>query len=353
MPQFAAEDLRRLGQDLFTTVGVPADEAALVADHMVESGLLGHDSHSVLRFPQYTDMVRTGKVTPGAPLEILREHDSVVQVNGNWNYGPVTATRATELAIERVKDRAMSVVTVRGCNHVARLGRFVHMVAQHEHLIGLMCANGHGSDLAVAPFGGRERRLPTNPLAVGIPTRREWPIVLDMTTSMTSGGALREYRNRNDPAPDGSIVDGHGRATTNVEDYYNEPLGAMLPLGFPLVGHKGTGLAVVIDILSGALSGAGCSQADPPESGNALFLAILDIRAFRELDDFHDEVDRFIDFLKSSQPMEGFSEVMLPGEKSHWIRVEREAQGMMVDDTAWGQISTMAEELGVDLPTAQ
>ena len=84
-----------------------------------------------------------------------------------------------------------------------------------------------------------------------------------------------------------------------------------------------------------------------------MFLAILDIRAFRELDDFHDEVDRFIDFLKSSQPMEGFSEVMLPGEKSHRIRVEREAQGMMVDDTAWGQISTMAEELGVDLPTAQ
>ena len=142
MPQFAAEDLRRLGQDLFTTVGVPADEAALVADHMVESGLLGHDSHSVLRFPQYTDMVRTGKVTPGAPLEILREHDSVVQVNGNWNYGPVTATRATELAIERVKDRAMSVVTVRGCNHVARLGRFVHMVAQHAPQGGVQQMGG-------------------------------------------------------------------------------------------------------------------------------------------------------------------------------------------------------------------
>ena len=136
MPRFSAADLRRLGQDLFTCVGVPSDEAALVADHMVESGLLGHDSHSVLRFPQYTDMVRSGKVVPGASLEILREHDSVVQVNGNWNYGPVTATRATELAIERVKDRAMSIVTVRGCNHVARLGRFVHMVAEHEHLIG-------------------------------------------------------------------------------------------------------------------------------------------------------------------------------------------------------------------------
>ncbi|MBT3346671.1 MAG: Ldh family oxidoreductase [Gemmatimonadetes bacterium] len=350
MPKFAAADLRRLGQDLFTCVGVPEDEAALVSDHMVESGLLGHDSHSVLRFPQYTEMVRSGKVTPGAPLEILREHDSVVQVNGNWNYGPVTATRATELAIERVKDRAMSIVTVRGCNHVARLGRFVHMVAQHEHLIGLMCANGHGADLAVAPFGGRERRLPTNPLAVGIPTGRDWPIVLDMTTSMTSGGALREYRNRNEPVPDGSIVDGHGRQTTDVEDYYNEPFGAMLPLGFPLVGHKGTGLAVVIDILSGALSGAGCSQADPPESGNALFLAILDIRAFRELTDFHDEVDRFIDFLKSSEPMEGFSEVMLPGEKSHRIRLEREAHGMDVDDTAWSQISELAGELGIDLP---
>lgn len=353
MPRFRAEDLERLGVDLFTAVGVPADEATLVARHMVDSGLLGHDTHSVLRFPQYTNMVREGKVRPGAPLEVLRERGGVIQASGNWNFGPVTATHAAQLAVARARDHALVAVTVKHCNHVARLGRFVDLVARHPNLIAILCANGHGADLAVAPFGGRERRLPTNPLAVGIPTRRDWPIVLDMTTSMTSGGALREYRNKGLPVPAGCIIDADGRATTDVEGYYGRPGGAMLPLGFPLVGHKGFGLAVVIDILAGALSGAGCSQANPPESGNGLFLAVLDIAAFRDLDEFYGEVERFIDFLKSCPPMAGFDEVVLPGERSHRTRQQRRREGLDVDDSAWGQIVALAEELGVAVPAAR
>ena len=227
-------------------------------------------------------MVRKGQVKPGAELEILHDRGGVVQVSGGWNYGPVTATRAAELAIERARSHAIVAVTVRDCNHVARLGRFVDLIARQGNLIGVLCANGHGSDLAVAPYGGRERRLPTNPLAVGIPTRRDWPIVLDMTTSMTSGGALRDYRNRGVPAPEGSLIDGRGRLTTDVEGFYGDPPGALLPLGFPVVGHKGFGLALVIDILAGGLSGGGCSQADPPETGNALFFTVYDIAAFRD-----------------------------------------------------------------------
>ena len=350
MPRFHAEDLKRLGLEFFTHVGVPADEAQLVADHMVDAGLLGHDTHSVLRFPQYTNMVRDGQVKPGAPLEILQEKDGVIQVSGGWNYGPVTATRVAELAIERARSRPLVAVTVKDCNHVARLGRFVDIVARQGNLIALLCANGHGADLAVAPYGGRERRLPTNPLAVGIPTKRDWPIVLDMTTSMTSGGALRDYRNKKLPVPEGSIIDAEGRPTTNVEDYYGSPPGAMLPLGFPLVGHKGFGLSLVIDILAGGLSGAGCSQADPPETGNALFLTVFDIAAFRDLTEFHEEVDSFIDWLKSSPPMEGFDEVMLPGEKSHRIYEQRRRYGLDVDDNAWEQIAALAGELGIAVP---
>jgi hydroxycarboxylate dehydrogenase B len=350
MPTFHAADLKRLGCEFFTHVGVPTDEAQLVADHMVDAGLLGHDTHSVLRFPQYTNMVRSGQVKPGAPLEILGEKGGVVQTSGGWNFGPVTATRAVELAIERAQTRALVAVTVKHCNHVARLGRFVDIVAREGNLIALLCANGHGSDLAVAPYGGRERRLPTNPLAVGIPTKRDWPIVLDMTTSMTSGGALREYRNKNEPVPEGSIIDAAGRPSTDVEHYYGPPAGAMLPLGFPLVGHKGFGLSLVIDILAGGLSGGGCSQAEPPETGNALFLTVFDITAFRDLADFHEDVDQFIDWLKSSPPMEGFDEVMLPGEKSHRIYQQRQRNGLDVDDNAWDQISALAQELGIAVP---
>jgi uncharacterized oxidoreductase len=350
MPRVHATDLERLGFEFFTHVGVPEADAQLVSEHMVDAGLLGHDTHSVLRFPQYTNMVREGKVKAGAPLEILQEKDGVLQVSGGWNYGPVTATRAVELAIEKAQTRALVAMTIKDCNHVARLGRFVDIVARQGNLIAILCANGHGSDLAVAPYGGRERRLPTNPLAVGIPTKRDWPIVLDMTTSMTSGGALRDYRNKGLPVPEGSIIDAEGRPSTNVEDFYGPPVGAMLPLGFPLVGHKGFGLSLVIDILAGGLSGGGMSQENPPETGNALFLTVFDISAFRDLADFHDDVDKFIDWLKSSPPMEGFEEVMLPGEKSYKTYQARRKNGLDVDDTAWEQITALAGELGIAVP---
>ncbi|MFC1526964.1 Ldh family oxidoreductase [Candidatus Latescibacterota bacterium] len=342
MPRFHSDDLRDLG--------VPVHEARLVADHMVESGLLGHDSHSVLRYPQYVQMVRSGKVQPGRPLRVLKQAPRMAQVSGGWNFGPVTATAAMDLAIEKARHGAISAVTVRDCNHVARLGRFAAMAPSAGNLVALLCANGHGADLAVAPHGGRERRLPTNPLAVAIPTGRGWPLVLDMTTSMTSGGALRHFRNRGAPVPEGCIVDADGNPTIDVEDYYGSPQGAMLPLGSPVTGHKGFGLAVVVEILAGALSGAGCSRPHPPETGNALFIAVLDIEAFCPLSDFLNEADHFIEWVKSSPPAEGFDEVLLPGENSHRIREERCRAGLVVDEVAWQQIREVAAELEVRLP---
>ena len=350
MPVFASEDLLQLGVDLFAAVGVPQAEGRLVAAHMVEAGLLGHDSHSVLRYPQYVESVRSGKVIPGAQLEVVSETPRIAQISGNWNFGPVTAAAAAQHAIDKARDGAVAAVTVRQCNHVARLGAFVSQIAREGDLIGMAFCNGHGSDHSTAAFGGRERRLPTNPLAVGIPSRREWPVVLDMTTSMISGGALRVFRNRGQAVPEGMIIDADGQPTTDVERYYGPPPGAMLPLGFPATGHKGFGLAVVVDILAGALSGAGCTQPDPPEAGNGLFFAAVNITAFQPLERFLDEVEEFIERIKSSPPADGFAEVLLPGEKSHQTYLERSRTGLDVDDTAWLQIEAVAAELGVELP---
>ena len=348
MPVFAAGDLRRLGSDLFAAVGVPREEAELVADHMVESGLLGHDSHGVLRYPQYVESVRSGKVAPGAPFEVLSEAPRIAHVSGNWNFGPVTAHRAAQLAASKARDGAVAAVTVRSCNHVARLGRFAAQIAASGDLIGMLFCNGHGSDHSTAPFAGAEKRLPTNPLAAAVPSGREWPILLDMTTSMTSGGAMRLYRNRREPVPDGFIIDAGGAPTTDVEKYYAG--GALLPLGFPGTGHKGFGLAVAVDILAGALSGAGCTRRDPPEGGNALLVVAVNIAAFVPLDEFLEEVGQFAERVKSAPPADGFEEVLLPGEKSHRVREHRLRAGMPVDESAWEQITSVAAELGVALP---
>jgi len=349
MPLFNAVDLKKLGSALFQAVDVPEPVAVLVADHLVESGLLGHDTHSVLRFPQYVDAVRQGRINPRAQLEILEQTPAMAQVSGGWNYGQVTATAAVELAMDKARGAGFGVVTVKECHHVARLGHFA-TVAARQNLIALIVANGHGSDLGVAPFGGIRRRLPTNPMCVAIPTAREWPIVLDMTTSMSSGGDLRVYRNLDEPVPAGHIIDAHGQSTQDVEAYYGPPEGAILPLGFPQSGHKGTGLAVIIDILAGTLSGAGCSQVDPPETGNALFIGVLDMAVFVPLEEFFKQTEDFIDWIKSCPPAEGFDEVVLPGENSHRIYQQRRSAGLRVDESAWTQINELATALEVDLP---
>jgi len=243
----------------------------------------------------------------------------------------------------------MAAVSVLNCNHIARLGRFAALAAR-ENAIALMVANGHGGDLAVAPFGGSARRLPTNPFCVGIPTGLDWPLVLDMTTSMISGGDLRLLRNKGDAAPEGSIIDAQGEPTTDVEAYYGPPAGAALPLGFPVSGHKGYGLGILVDILAGTLSRAGCSKAEPERSGNALFMAVLRVEAFRPLADFFAEVQGFVELIKSCPPAEGFAAVMLPGENAHRHYQERSRTGLEVDAAAWEQIGELAAELEVEMP---
>ena len=352
MLRFKADQLRGMSASMFRRVGVPAADAELVADHLVEAGLLGHDTHSVLRLPQYVEMVRSGTVQPGAELKLLADTRYTARVSGGWNFGPVTATAAMRLAIDKAREGAMSVVTVRDCNHVARLGRFAALAAD-ERMVGLLMANGHGGDLAVAPFGGMARRLPTNPLSAAIPTGREWPVLLDMTTSAVSGGDLRLLRNLGRPAPEGALVDAEGRSTEEVERYYGPPAGAILPLGFPQTGHKGFGLGLIVDLLSGTLSGAGCSEETPERSGNALFVVALRVEAFAVWEDFTAEVEGLIERLKSCPPAAGFKEVMLPGEHAHRQYLRRSREGLVVDEAAWGQIGQLAAELDVELPEPQ
>ena len=323
MPTFRCEDLDALARACLDRVGVPAADAALVADHLVEAGLMGHDTHSVLRLPQYVNMARDGTVELGADLTVIDESDFGARLSGGWNYGPVTATRALEVALDKVRGGAVAVVGVRDCNHVARLGRFAER-ATREDCICLMTANGHGGDWSVAPFGGRTRRLPTNPICCGVPTGGDWPVILDMTTSMISGGDMRLLRNKGEDAPAGMLVDAEGRPTTKVEEYYGPP--------------------------PGAISGAGMTKQAPERTGNALFIAVLKVAAFQPLEEFYAEVQGFIEWMKACAPAEGFDEVFLPGERAYVRKRERMRDGLYVNEGAWGEIVELAAELSVELP---
>lgn len=345
MPKIWAEELRRICRQVFERVGATPNEAKTVGDLLVDSNLAGHDSHGIIRLSQYVAGVESGKIKPGATLEVEKETSATAVLNGNWGFGHVTAVEAMRMAIQKARNASLGVVAVHRCNHVGRLGGYPSLAAA-KGMIGIVSNNGHGSDLSMAPWGGVGRILPANCLAVAFPSNRAFPVLLDLTTAVAAGGKVRVALARGESIPEGWLVDPDGHPTTDPTVYLADPPGALVPFGGQ-VGHKGSGLAFVLDILSGALSPAGCSRVNSEVIGNALFVQAIRIEAFRNLEEFRSDVAQFIDHVKSSQPAKGFTEVMIPGERSYFSRKKALAEGVVLDSNTWENVREIAENLGV------
>ena len=343
MPILYPDELRRIGREVFERVGTAPEEARTVSDLLVSSNLAGHDSHGVVRIPQYVSAVERGQIQLGTTVEIERETDATAVVNGHWGFGHVTATGAMHIAIEKARKSAVGIVAVHRCNHVGRLGGYP-AIAAGEDMIGSMSNNGHGADLSMAPWGGLGRVLSANCLAVAFPSDREFPIALDLTAATAAGGKMRVAMARGERVPQDWLIDAEGQITTDPADYV-QGKAALTPFG----GYKGYGLAFVFDILSGALSPAGCTRANSPVTGNALFVQAIRIDAFLPIADFKAEVGRFIDYVKSAKTAPGFDDILVPGERS-WRAARRcEAEGIPIEETTWEQICATAKKFDVEV----
>lgn len=339
MQTLPADEIKQKVSAIYLAAGATEREASIVASLLVESNLLGHDSHGIIRVPQYVKGLKDGKIKAGAETVIDTETAATAVVNGNWGFGHVTATDAMEIAIEKARKASIGVVTVHNCHHVGRLGAYPPLAAE-EGFIGLITNNGHGADKALAPWGGVGRILPANCFAAAYPSDKEWPVAVDMTVAVAAGGKMRVAAARGENVLHGSVVDAKGHPSDDPEQYTSKG-GALVPFGGD-VGHKGSALAIAIDILSGALSPAGCTQANPPTTGNALFIQVINIEAFQPLDAFKAEVGRFVDYVKATPTAEGFDEVLIPGERSHRTKAERLAKGIPVEKKTWDQIEELA-----------
>ncbi|MBI2192508.1 MAG: Ldh family oxidoreductase [Planctomycetes bacterium] len=334
MPVLAESQLRNITAELLLGAGAPLEEAHLVARLLVAANLAGHDSHGVLRLPAYLQAIREGLCRPGTPVRIVCERPAMAILDGGWNFGQVVAARAAEMAIAKARSHAVGVVTAHRACHVGRLADYCAMAAA-SGCIGIMSTNGHGSDQDVSPHGGTDRRLPTNPIGYGLPTGKGFPLVLDMTTSVVATGKLRVALHRGESIPPGWILDGHGRPSTDPKDFWGPPPGCSLPLG----GYKGFGLGLVLDILSGALSEAGCTRGESCPVGNGIFFQAIHIESFTTLDEFLFQVDRLIDHVKGSPLAPGFEAILMPGEASARRTRERQAQGIPVDEVTWQKLA--------------
>jgi uncharacterized oxidoreductase len=353
MPIFPAETVHSCAARLLEAAGAPAEEAAIVAEALVRANLAGHDSHGVIRLEQYCRLMREGRIVPGAPTEVVSETAGSAVIDGHWGFGQVVAQRATEIAIAKAKACGVGVVGVRHSNHLGRLGDYPAMAAERG-MIGIATVNNHGGGAWVAPWGGREGRLSTNPIAIATPGPDggrpiDRPIVLDITTSVVAEGKIRVKRNRGEPMPPGWAIDASGNPTTDPGDLYSQPRGAILPFGGES-GHKGFGLALMVDILAGALSGAGCSSPDAPRMGNALFLLVIDVAQMTPLPAFHDQVGCLVDYVRSSALAPGFTEILMPGEPEARTEAQRRRDGIVVDEETWRQITDIARSLNLEMP---
>jgi uncharacterized oxidoreductase len=347
MPKFLPEMLERMAIRLFVSAGVPDEEAQIVAAHLVAANLAGHDSHGVLRLPQYLKAIKTGQVRLGVKPVVLVENGATAALDGQGGFGQVAARHAMTLAMAKARQFGVSAVTMRNSYHTGRIASYTSLAAA-VGLAAVVMGNAGGSGQSVAPFGGLCRRLATNPLSIAVPGPDVNPIVLDIATSVAPEGKVRDFWLKGKSVPPGWIIDAKGQPTTNPADFYTPPGGALLPLGGP-AGYKGFGLALMIDILVGALSGAGCCRPDVLAAKDGLLMIVLEVERFVRCDLFQQQVEALVAYVKSCSPAPGFTQVQVPGEVE-WLEERRRRQeGIDLDEGTWREICDSAAELGVHL----
>ncbi len=349
MPIVTADDLTAFSARLFEAAGVPADEAKCVADNLVGANLRGHDSHGVMRIPQYLDFVENGHYRPGAPLKVERDTPAVVVCDGGWGFGQVQAHRMLDLVVAKARALGLGAGAMRECGHIGRLGDYAERAAD-AGLVLIATVNNAGAGQRVSPPGGLEPRLGTNPLCVGVPTEAG-TIVLDFGTSVVAEGKVRVYYlNGKAAVPEGWLLDASGRPTTDPSVLYEPPLGSILPMGGSQ-SYKGFGLALVLDMLSGGLSGGHSAfpGAPPAKGNNVLFLA-LDPALFAGRDHLVSEATQLAAYVRGTPRAEGVEAILLPGDPERRSLEARSLSGIPLPEGHWDRLVEMAAKLGVEPP---
>jgi uncharacterized oxidoreductase len=336
MPTVQADFLQKVITAIFRAAGVPEAEAEIVAEHLLDAEACGVVSHGIIRVPQYVQALADGQIVPDAKLSILAETTATAVLDGQHGFGQVMAQRAMDWALDRAEQAGVCAVTLCNCGHTGRLGSYTER-ATRRGLAALMMVNTGGHGQWVAPFGGTAGRLATNPISIGLPTDGDAPLVLDMATSIVPEGKIRAAQAAGRQIPEGWIIDHQGRPARDPAALYGPPRGALLPFG----GHKGFGLALLIDALAGGLSGAGCcTDANMPMAGktDGVFLVALKIAAFCPLFGFQGTVRGLVQHVKSSPAAPGLTEVLVPGELEGRTRRNRLREGIPIESATWGAL---------------
>ncbi|MEM7534262.1 MAG: Ldh family oxidoreductase [Chloroflexota bacterium] len=347
MPIIHHATLNEFTTSIFAATGLPEEQAQTAANHLVESNLMGHPSHGVMHVPGYTKALLSGGIQPVGGQTIVRQTPVSQVIDANRSFGVVYTYETMQTAVNIAKEHTIGAVAVHRSSHIGRLGAYPIMAAA-EDCIGIVMLNGGGR--FAAPFGGTERRLPPNPIAISVPTFEGPALMLDITTSMVAGGKVAIQAARGEPIPDDWVVDVDGNPVTDAQRFYGNQDVAMLPLG-GLLGHKGYGLAVMIDAIAGGLSWAGCSTEAPTRGGSGYLALAIKVDSFIDIDEYKGEIQKMVEWLRSSRTMPGVEQVYLPGELEAIRQRRQEEEGIDIEESTWGRIVETANEVGVAVPS--
>ncbi len=342
--------MRTLVAEILRRAGSEDAEARLVADHLVDANLSGHESHGVVLLPIYVRHVGEELVIPNRPAELVRDDGAILLFDGGCGYGRRVAGEAMDAAIERCRDTGVALLALRGAHHIGRVGAYGEM-ALAAGMVSMHFVNVTDHNPSVAPFAGREARYSTNPVCVAVPGTEETPpVLLDMATSRIPTNKARVALKRGLQLPEGYMIDRHGRPSTNPQDLFDTPRGALLPFG----EHKGSGLALICELLAGALTGGGTVQpGNPRRHGivNHMLSIIVDPARLVDLDWMRAEIDAMIAYVKEAPRADPEIPVLVAGDPERARRIERARDGIEIEDTTWGEILDGGEQAG--LPRAE
>ncbi len=340
--------LRTFANRIVAAGGSTPEEAAIVAEHLVEANLRGHDSHGVGMLVAYVRDFEAGTLKVNQKPEIVSDTGTISVWDAHAGYGQVVARQAVEWAIEAAKKHGVAVNGLRNAHHIGRVGTYGEIAAR-AGMVALHFVNVASGPPPVAPFRGREGRFLTNPVCIAIPgTASNEPILLDFATSRVALGKVRVAHNAGKPMLDGALLDHDGQPTTNPAVMYTEPRGVVLPFG----EHKGSGLALVCELLAGAIVGsASVSTSTPPERGiiNGMLSIVIDPGRLSTRDSMLAEIDAMLAWVKSARPSDPDLPVLVAGEPEQIAKAERLANGIYVEEETWNQLMAIAERYQISL----
>ena len=346
MPVIDAGELNGIARRVFTSAGSAEEEAGIVADHLVEANLKGHDSHGVGMIPSYLRNLGAGKAVTNQPGRVVSDNGSIIVYDGERGWGQIVARNATLLGIERAKAAGVAVVALRNAHHIGRIGTYGEMCAA-AGLVSLHFVNITDQRPAVAPWRGGDARFGTNPLCIALPgPAPDRPIIADMATSRIAMGKVRVARNKGEEIMPDTLLDEAGNPTTDPNVMYRRPRGALMTFG----EHKGYALAFICEMLAGAVTGSGTmrpERQDAESVTNGMLTIVIDPARLTDQAWMKDEIAAMAAYITGSPPRKAGEPVLTPGDPERAKRAQRLKAGVPIDDETWREIALAARGVNV------